>query len=187
MSPRSWNPAAVRPGDAIPKDRGKSAIAEVPLATLSLLISAGVAYMQAGWIEYSEVLKLHDKEQHDEGGMQPRHLIAKFRARLGVSRATAYRYIAKFDELGLGDRLPVEGTPRRGPGTMVRYILRHTTWRTWAEKLADDARKAARRRRRPASDSPPPAAPRPADAVERAPPPPQVLEQLERMRANLTT
>lgn len=125
--------------------------------------------MGASYAAVTDVLKEHDKERAETGGMRPCDLLAKVKAATKLSRATVYRHLKAFRDLGLLDKFRVPGHPQAGPRTRVRYLLKHALWRTWEQKLADDARRR-KARQRPPSEAPP-AQPQAAPATpERAPP-----------------
>lgn len=131
MGRRSWKPAA-----ALARADAAESYVKVPTAVGSLLAAEGCSYMLGAWNALSAILDHHDKEQYDNGGMPPCQLLVRMMEAVGRSRSSVYRYLRKFEDLGLLDRSGVRGHPRRGPRTIVRFFLRHALWRRYRPKGA---------------------------------------------------
>jgi len=158
----AWKAHRVSPGKVVSRRDASASFVQTPTAVGGLLAADGCPYMLATWDALSDLLRHHDREQHNEGGMLPCVIVARLRDALGRSRATVYRHLARLEALGLLDRSAVKGRPQRGPGTRVRFFLRHALWRPWratsAARPLEDAR--------PTGD-----ALVPAEGAERGPPP----------------
>lgn len=154
---------------------------KVPHQVSAVLEGLGKSHLEPTWRNATRKLWRLQAEQDRRGGVRP----GDFKHRLRPDRhpKTVERHLRELDALGMLERSPVKGCPRRGPGTRVRY------WLTHAINLQPAA---AVRLQGAGQGPPPPTAAAAADVDDRGPPPdpdgPQsAREALERAKANLTT